>query len=112
MNTLTAAEFGDDQGPQLIYVDLDGSLLRSDALFETLAALMRSNPLLVLLVPFWLVRGRAYLKAQLAQRAVFDVALWPYRGDVVEYLRTRAAAGHSIVLATAAAAEVAGRVAR
>ena len=45
-------------------VDLDGTLLRSDLLYESLLALLARNPLFALLVPFWLLRGKAYLRMQ------------------------------------------------
>ncbi len=36
-------------------VDLDGTLLRSDLLYESLLTLLASNPLYVFLLPLWLL---------------------------------------------------------
>ena len=57
------------QGEAPLVVDLDGSLLRSDMLLETLAAALRRAPFTALEVPLWLLSGRAHLKARLAERA-------------------------------------------
>src|SRR5271165_1806662 len=39
-------------------VDLDGTLVRTDLLWESLVRLLRRNPLYALAVPFWFLRGR------------------------------------------------------
>ena len=44
--------------PPLV-VDLDGTLIKSDMLLETLVGVVRRGPWLVFLLPFWLMRGRA-----------------------------------------------------
>ena len=51
-----------------ICVDLDGSLLRVDTLAEGALLLLGKNPLLVFLLPLWLMRGKAYLKQEIARR--------------------------------------------
>lgn len=69
-------------------VDLDGTLLRSDILYESLLALLAHNPLYVFLVPFWLLKGKAYVKRQLASRVQLPAAILPYDERVLEILRT------------------------
>lgn len=81
-------------------VDLDGTLIVGDLLWESLVALLRQNLLLVFLLPLWLLRGRAYFKQQIARRVQLDAALLPYRHDVVEFLRQEKEAGRYLVLAT------------
>ncbi|WP_313147987.1 UbiA family prenyltransferase [Stenotrophomonas sp.] len=68
-------------------VDLDGTLLRSDLLYESLLALLARSPLFALLVPFWLLRGKAYVKRQLASRVTLQVETLPYDERVVAMLR-------------------------
>ena len=68
-------------------VDLDGTLIRSDMLFEALCLLVRQMPLVVFLLPIWLMRGKAYMKAKIAEKVAPDPALLPYNEDVVEWLR-------------------------
>lgn len=51
---------------QPFVVDLDGTLLKSDLLFECAMAFVRSKPLQCLKPLAWLTHGKAYLKEQLA----------------------------------------------
>lgn len=68
-------------------VDLDGTLLKSDLLYETLLALLSRNPLYVFLLPLWLLRGKAALKHEIARRTELDVETLPYDLRVIEALR-------------------------
>ena len=67
-------------------VDLDGTLIRSDLLIESALALTGRNPLYLLCLPFWLLRGKAYFKRQIAKRATVDVGTLPYNTRVVVWL--------------------------
>ena len=51
-----------------LFVDLDGTLIKSDMTLESALLLIKRNFLYLLLIPFWFLRGRPYLKQQLAQR--------------------------------------------
>ena len=82
-------------------VDLDGTLIRSDVLLETLLLLVKQKPWMVLLIPFWLLRGRSKLKHEIAKRVTLDVQTLPYQTDLLDFLKIEYAAGRSIVLATA-----------
>ena len=82
-------------------VDLDGTLLRTDLLFESLARLMRQKPWLLLLVPFWLLQGRAALKRRLAEHITLDVSSLPYHAALLDWLRKQKALGQQLILATA-----------
>lgn len=92
-------------------VDLDGTLIKTDLLFELLVLLVKRRPLELFKVPGWLLRGRAYLKQQLAARAELDVTSLPYREPLLSFLREEREKGRKLTLATAADARVAGRVA-
>jgi FkbM family methyltransferase len=60
-----------DQYP--LAVDLDGSLIHTDLLYECVLALLKNKPLCVLLLPFWLLKGKAFLKQKLAKEVVLDI---------------------------------------
>jgi 4-hydroxybenzoate polyprenyltransferase len=92
-------------------VDLDGTLLKTDLLFESLAHLLRQKPWMVLLVPFWLLQGRAALKRNLAYHVSMSPALLPYNQPFLEWLRAERSGGRELYLATAADAKLAGAVA-
>lgn len=82
-------------------VDLDGSLIRTDLLIESLMILLRQNVLFAFLVPFWLLKGIAHLKTQIAARVEIDASLLPYSDDFLTFLRAEKARGRRLVLATA-----------
>jgi len=92
-------------------VDLDGTLVRSDLLMESLAAALKRNPFAVLALPLWLARGRAALKSELAKRSDVDASLLPYDPAVLRELRRQRAEGRWLILATAADNALAQRVA-
>lgn len=93
-------------------VDLDGTILATDLLWESLLILLKKNPLYLLRLPFWLARGRAFLKRQIAIRVSLDPAALPYREDVLSFLRGERRAGRPLVLATGADRHLAEQVAR
>lgn len=81
-------------------VDLDGTLIRTDMLAEALLVLLKQNPLYLLLLPLWLLRGRAALKDEIASRIDLDAGALPYNEAVLDFLRQQRAAGRELVLAT------------
>ena len=81
-------------------VDLDGTLVRSDTLCESLLLLLRRNPDMVFKTIPWILRGKAVFKAEVASRIQIDPATLPYRQDLLHYLRAEAA-HRPLVLATA-----------
>ena len=66
--------------PALV-VDLDGTLLKTDLLLESLLALLKQNPLYVFLLPIWLLKGKAHFKEQIARYGQLDVSDLPYRSE-------------------------------
>lgn len=110
--TAAAGETGSlDVAARPLCVDLDGTLLRTDTLFEMLAGALRDWRILLML-PIWLLRGRAVLKQELARRVSLDPAALPYETRLLEYLRGERARGRRLVLATATDRVVAEAVAR
>lgn len=92
-------------------VDLDGTLILSDLLLESLLLLIKRNPLYLLAVPFWLLRGRAVLKAEIAARVTLNPESLPYDRAFICWLETERRAGRSLWLCTASNASLAARVA-
>ena len=93
-------------------VDLDGTLIKTDMLWESLVRLLRRNPLWLVLVPFWWIRGRAVLKQQIAARVNVDVAALPYNGLFLEFLRDAKRQGRRLILASASDHDLADAVAK
>ncbi len=106
----TTANAKDEAVP--LCVDLDGTLVRTDLLWESVAQLLKRRPFDLLFLPFWLLRGRAYLKRQIAGRTDVDPAHLPYHQEFVEFLRAENGRGRAIVLATASDDGPAQRIAK
>lgn len=92
-------------------VDLDGTLVKSDTLLDSLCLLARRHPATLLRVPGWLARGKANLKREITARVPLDVAYLPYNEALVLYLREQAAAKRPIYLSTGADAAFGDRIA-
>ena len=95
-----------------LVVDLDGTLTPTDTLLESLVELGRHSPTSLLLLPLWLLSGRAGFKEAIAGRVHLDADRLPYNQPLLDYLREQKAQGRTIVLATAAHHSIAEPVAR
>lgn len=93
-----AQEFVTTDAP--LVVDLDGTLVKTDLLAESVLGLARKQPWLLFLLPVWMLRGRASLKRQVARRTSLDVKTLPWRISFIEYLARQRALGRYLVLAT------------
>lgn len=89
------------QSPKPLFVDLDGTLLKTDLLVESFIELFKRRPLSALAAPIWLLRGKAWLKHRIAEQVRLEPAGLPYHEEVLEYLRTQRANGRDVYLATA-----------
>ena len=105
----TPAAAGEDRAP--LCVDLDGTLVLTDLLIEAVLVLVKRNPLYLLLLPVWLLRGKAAFKQEVYRRANLNVTALPYNQRLVALLREEHRAGRRIVLATAADRRVADQIA-
>jgi phosphoserine phosphatase len=84
-----------------LVVDLDGTLLRTDLLFESTVCLIKQKPWAAVLMPLWLMKGRAYLKRRISQSVTMDVSLLPLHDELLLWLREEKGRGRRLVLATA-----------
>ncbi|MDX1491110.1 MAG: UbiA family prenyltransferase [Pseudohongiellaceae bacterium] len=87
--------------PYPLYVDLDGTLIRSDLLLESFLALIKHNLLYIFLIPLWLLQGKAKFKHQLASRVKLRADLLPYNQELLEYLRAQKSRGRELILISA-----------
>jgi len=92
-------------------VDLDGTLVKSDTLVDSLLALLRSRPLKALALPGKVLEGKAAFKAWVTDSVSLDVAHLPYNRKLLHYLQSEFARGRVIYLATGADERLAERVA-
>ncbi|OLP55335.1 prenyltransferase [Rhizobium rhizosphaerae] len=92
-------------------VDLDGTLLATDTLWEGVAVVLMRNPFLIFSLLLWALRGKGRLKHEVAVRTGRAAKDWPYREVVLQRLERERKAGREIVLVTGAAECIAQGVA-
>lgn len=101
-----------EEKPGPLVVDIDGTLLRTDMLYESVVALLRRNPLMIFVLPFWLLAGgKAGLKRKLAERVDLDVDALPANDALVEWLQGQKAAGRTLALFSASDQRLVDKVA-
>jgi 4-hydroxybenzoate polyprenyltransferase len=88
-------------------VDLDGTLLKTDSLLESLLVLIRAKPLHVFRILLWLCRGKARFKQELGRAVQLHPKGWPYSPPVVDYIEAEFAKGRELFLVTGADASIA-----
>lgn len=86
----------------MLCVDLDGCLVRTDTLVESLFLFVRMHPWRLPLLLVWLLNGKAAFKERLAGAAPLSPELLPYNPEVLAFIHERRSAGATVVLATGA----------
>ncbi|MBI3350822.1 MAG: UbiA family prenyltransferase [Burkholderiales bacterium] len=109
---MTSAPPPNTQRDLPVCVDLDGTLIYTDLLFESFLLLLRQNFFAALKVPFWLLRhGKAATKLRIAEMVAIQVEHLPYCEPVLAYVRAQRELGRRTVLATASARRYAQAIA-
>lgn len=94
-----------------ICVDLDGTLLKSDFLWEAVFWLIKNKPHMVMKLPFWFLKGVANLKEKLAENVDLDVESLPWNTDVLRLIGDLQKSGLEPVLVTGSHKKFAEKVA-
>ncbi len=94
-----------------ICVDLDGTLLKSDFLWEAVFWLIKNKPQMVMKLPFWFLKGIANLKEKLAENVDLDVESLPWNTDVLRLIGDLQKSGLEPVLVTGSHKKFAEKVA-
>jgi len=84
-----------------LVVDLDGTLVRTDLLHESVFGLLKQSIFNLFLLPLWLLGGKAHMKAKIAERVDLRIDLLPWHEEFLGYLQEQHEAGRRLVLATA-----------
>jgi 4-hydroxybenzoate polyprenyltransferase/phosphoserine phosphatase len=106
-----AAREAAEEALRPLCVDLDGTLVKSDTLVDSLLAMARQNPSLIFKLPAQLLKGKAAFKAFVAEQVSLDVVHLPYNEALLEFLRQERESGRAIYLVTGADIRLARRVA-
>ena len=94
-----------------LVIDLDGTLIKTDMLYETFISALKNNFIILFFVPYWLFRGKAYLKQQLACRSSIDVEVLPYELNFLTWIKGQKKLGRYLVLCTASDQKIAEKIA-
>jgi 4-hydroxybenzoate polyprenyltransferase/phosphoserine phosphatase len=94
-----------------LVVDLDGTLVYTDTLHESVLQMLRDQPLNALKIPVWLAGGKAHMKRQISAVTRLNPETLPYNQPLLDWLRQQRAAGRHLVLCTAADRSIAEAVA-
>jgi len=88
-------------GPAPLCVDLDGTLVKTDTLWEAFAQMLFSQPgrLAGILLGGW--RGRAWIKRQISKSCPLAAESLLFNGEVIALIAREKASGRKVVLATA-----------
>ena len=96
---------------EILVVDLDGTLLKSDMFHECFWCALGRNWRTPFLSAIALGRGKAALKEYLRSAAKIDVSTLPYDAEVTAYVRTHRAKGGRTALVTASNQVLANQIA-
>lgn len=87
---------------KILCVDLDGTFIKTDMLYESFFYSFFRNPLVLFLSIFWLiVGGKAKLKEKLAQRYCFTAKNIPTNKSVIDLIVNKKLLGYKIYLVSA-----------
>jgi len=95
---------------EILVVDLDGTLLKSDILIESFWSALGKDWRSPMQAAKALFRGRAYLKRVLAQSSDIDVATLPYNTQVLAFIKNWRDAGGRTALVTATEEKIAREI--
>jgi 4-hydroxybenzoate polyprenyltransferase/phosphoserine phosphatase len=82
-------------------VDLDGTLIRTDLMFECIVLLLKKNPLYIFIIPFWILKGRYFFKNKLDEFVEPDYMSIPVNLEVIKFAENEKKKGRKIILITA-----------
>ena len=88
-------------------VDLDGTLVQTDTLIESVLAYVRLRPWRLLRVIGWLFLGKARFKQELGRAITLQADTLPYARPFLEYIEAESKKGREILLVTAADSSIA-----
>ena len=92
-------------------VDLDGTLIQTDSLWESCLRLINQSPLMLIFLPLWLFLGKAGFKEKVSSHVKLSPASLPFNASLLKYLTHQRLHSRHIVLVTAANKNIAEDIA-
>jgi len=96
----------------VLVADLDGTLIHTDLLHESVLSYIKTNIFSICYIIFWLLKGKAYLKQKIATKVSLATETLPYNEKVLAFLRKEKNNGRYLVLASASTAVFVNAVAK
>jgi len=109
--TMINQGLSDMDSEPVLAVDLDGTVLLTDSLLESVMALVRERSAALGDALWTLLQGRAAFKAWISAQVRLDVNTLPLNQPLVEWLLTERDSGRRLILVTAADRRIAEAVA-
>jgi len=87
----------------VLCVDLDGTFFRTDTLHESLLKVFKTKPTALLRLPFWLARGKCFLKRALSRSISkdWDMSTLPRQPEVESLVAKAKSMGRTVELISA-----------
>ena len=82
---------------------MDGTLIKTDLLWEAIVIFLKSNPLNVVLLLWWVLQGKKAFKLQLSKKVSIDPKCLPYNHRFIAYLKEEKEKGRKIFLVSGSA---------
>ncbi len=96
-----------------LVIDLDGTLVLTDTLQESIALFLKKNPLLnIFLLLRWFLMGKAKFKELISKQVELEVETLPYNQYFLDFLKEESKKGRKLILCTGAHETIAKNVAR
>ena len=84
----------------VLFVDLDGTLMRTDLLHEAALVLFKQSPWRLLRALLRLAHGRAAFKRAISEAVSPEIRQLPFREEVLEFIAEQRSLGRKVILAT------------
>ncbi|KGG00282.1 MULTISPECIES: UbiA family prenyltransferase [Prochlorococcus] len=97
---------------KILSVDLDGTLIKTDMLFETFWSSFSNDLLIPLKAFFALFRGKSNLKKMLYDKSSLDIKSLPYNQEVIKYIYSHRSKGGKVALVTASTQKLAEAISK
>ena len=86
---------------KILSVDLDGTLIKTDLLYESFWSAFANDLLIPFKALFALLKGKAFLKEMLFNSSSLDIKSLPYNHEVIKYISSHRSNGGKVALVTA-----------
>ena len=72
----------------VLFVDLDDTLVETDTLFESILIFIKKKPFYLFHMFYWVLLGKTILKHEIACRVTLNFDTLPFNKDVIDYIIT------------------------